>query len=325
MEKKWKWGILGTARIAQKAFIPGLLRSTNGTLHAIAGRKHARISEFEKAFSPGVSYTSYEELLKDRSVEAVYIPLPNALHKGWAIKAMESGKHVLCEKPLGLNPAEVEEMTRVSREQGVVLMEAFAYIHNPLIQEMKSELASGKIGTMHSMVSTFSFDLNVRPEDIRWVRELGGGAMYDLGCYTIHLSRFFAGSRVQKVEALGKCTPDEQIDASASVILEFENGISSHFNVSFEQAYRTRFEVQGTEGAIFTNHPFNESGNLTWHLLQKGGQVIREVASPDNYFLEAQHFGEVLSGKIGPKISLEDSLENARVIQHVLEKIGYGE
>jgi predicted dehydrogenase len=318
MDKKLRWGVLGTANIAKKAVIPGIIHSKSGDLFAIAGRKKEKTDEFSELFKPERRYYSYEELLNDKDVEAVYIPLPNALHLEWVQKALESGKHVLCEKPIGLNESEVKKMFETSERERRVLIEAFAYIHSPLIKEVKQVIESGEVGEVRSMTSTFTFDLTQRPNDIRWVRNLGGGAMYDLGCYTLHLSRFLSGKKITDVKStLLKC--DSDVDMSTSYIITFEDGIHAISHVSFNEAFSMKFEVIGTKGSLITPYTFNGKGNLVYRI--RKGNELKEVMveCPDNYMLEIDHFSEVVDGVETGLLSAEDSIENATIINKILK------
>jgi predicted dehydrogenase len=317
MDKKLKWGVLGTANIAKKAVIPGILSSENGELYAIAGRKTEKCEEFNKLFNPEKIFYSYDELLMDGNVEAVYIPLPNALHLEWVLKALKSGKHVLCEKPLGLDEVEVKKMFAVAREEDRVLIEAFAYIQNPLIKKMKEVVDSGEIGELKSMNSTFTFDLTSRLNNIRWDKDLGGGAMYDLGCYTLHLSRYLADSAVKDIKST-LIRAEKAVDVTTSFIIEFENGVHAVSHVSFNEAFSMRFEVNGTKGTLMTPYTFNGKGNLLYQI--KKGNETKEIMieSPDNYMLEVDHFAEVVNGKASEILTADDSFENARIIKQIL-------
>ena len=318
MEDKTKWGILGTANIAKKALIPGILAAQNCELHAIAGRKKEKIEEFKELFNPSRTYSSYDELLDDDQVQAVYIPLPNALHLEWTIKALEKGKNVLCEKPIALDELEAKRMFGVASDKKKVLMEAFAYIHNPLIKKVKEIADSGKIGELKAIDCNFTFDLTSRIDDIRWSKHLSGGAMYDLGCYTLHFSRFIAGSEPSQIHSMIKRTKDG-VDEETTVLMRFENDIHCTFHVSFVQPFDQLCRIQGTKGTIITPLTFNEKGTLKYYI--QAGRDCSEftVESPDNYMLEATHFANVLQGKERPIISREDSIQNAYFIKKILE------
>ena len=176
-----KWGVLGTANIAKGCTIPGMKMASNCELYAIAGRNEAKVQSYQEEFGFAKAYVGYEKLLEDPDVQAVYIPLPNNLHKEWVIKALKAGKHVLCEKPLALNSDEVKEMFAVAKENNVLLMEAYAYLHSPYIASLKADIQSGLIGDVDYIQTSFITQGYL--DDIRIYKELGGGAVYDLGCY----------------------------------------------------------------------------------------------------------------------------------------------
>jgi predicted dehydrogenase len=259
MSEKIKWGILGTANIARKALIPGIQSSENGELYAIAGRKREKVDEFNNNFHPERVYYSYEELLQDDNVQAVYIPLPNALHMEWVIKALENGKNVLCEKPIALDEFEAESMFNCAFNNKKILMEAFAYIHNPLIHKMKEIIDKGTLGAIKAMDMTFTFDLTPRENDIRWSKSLGGGAMYDLGCYTLHLTRHLAGKEPTEVKSFVKRTK-YGVDESTTVMMNFENEFHTTFHVGFTEQFNQRCHIHGSEGSLITPLTFNEKG-----------------------------------------------------------------
>lgn len=317
MSETIKWGILGTANIARKALIPGIQSSENGELYAIAGRKKEKVDEFKNSFHPQRVYYSYEELLHDENIQAVYIPLPNALHMEWVIKALENGKNVLCEKPIALDEFEAESMYNCAFSNKKVLMEAFAYIHNPLIKKMKEIIDKESLGVIKAMNMTFTFDLTPRENDIRWSKSLGGGAMYDLGCYTLHLTRHLAGKEPTEVKSFVKRTK-YGVDESTTVMMNFDNEFHTTFHVGFTEQFNQHCQIHGSEGSLITPLTFNEKGNLKYYI-QRGKEISEyTVNSPDNYMLEATHFANVVLRKEQPVISIKDSVMNASWIRKIL-------
>ena len=221
--KKVQWGVLGTADIARGATIPGMQQAESVSLYAIAGRRLEKAQQYREAFGFEKAYGSYDELLADPAVEAVYVPLPNNLHCEWAVRAMQAGKHVLCEKPLAMNEAEAERMFRAADENHVFLMEAFAYLHSPFVAAVKQELDSGAIGEVKYMESAFLGGR--RPDtDIRMRKETGGGAMYDLGCYPLSMILWLTGKEPEQVSA-SACYTERRIDLYSSALLAFENDV----------------------------------------------------------------------------------------------------
>ncbi len=320
MEKKVRWGILGTANIAKKAFIPGLLKTSNSELYAVSGRKPEKISEFETLFSPAVTYDSYEKLLTDENVDAVYIPLPNSLHMPWAIEAMEAGKHVLCEKPLALNVSEVERMRSCAEDNRVYLMEAFAYVFNPLIKKIRHIVETGVIGELESINSSFVFNMMNREYDVRFEKRLGGGAMYDIGCYTVHLIRHIFRKEPVKIHAFSKKDGKWDVDLTTSGILKFDSGHIGRFHSSFCQNGLSYIELLGNEGSIYTKHPFNESGVISYQIkIRDNDWETITLNSPDNYMLEAEHFSDLILNGGEQYVSLSDSYNNIKLIEQILE------
>ncbi len=318
--RKVRWGILGTARIASKAFLPGLQNASNGEMVGIAGRSKDKVRQFAQQFPALTPYSSYDELLCDHQIEAVYIPLPNSMHLEWTLKALEHGKAVLCEKPLALHSEEIKLIQKASREHNKPVMEAFAYRHNPLIHEIKKAIDSKEIGDLRQMVSVFTFPLINRPDDIRFSPELGGGATYDVGCYPIHLMRTLTSQEPLNVHSRGVIKSG--VDLSASVMLDFPQSVSGFFHCGFDQPFRMVCEVSGTEGILSTEVPFNQQGRLNYRIRKNNeGWEERWVESLSNYQLEAEQFGRVLLDMEAQLISLEDSYHNARVIDRVLQGI----
>jgi predicted dehydrogenase len=320
---KIRWGILGCADIAAKALIPGLLESENGSLQAIASRGRDKLAEFDLRFHPVRCHLGYDELLADKAVEAVYIPLPNGLHREWVLKAAQAGKHVLCEKPLGLNAGEAAEMHAACRQAGVFLMEAFAYRHSPLTREVKRLVDSGAIGALRSIESGFSFRLADR-RNVRYEKAQGGGATYDVGCYNLDLIRYLAGRDPLSVQATGTIDSGTGIDLSSSAVLDFGTGLTAVSVCSFDAAFRSDYRVVGTGGAIKVDSPFNAKGDLAIELVRDGqpAQTIR-IMVPDNYRLEVEQLGRCIRGGETPLMDEASSLATARLIDAVLARIGY--
>ena len=204
--KKVNWGVIGTAGIAKGQTIPGMVLAENCNLYAIAGRDIRKAQAYQETFGFEKAYGSYEELLQDPSVEAVYIPLPNTLHYEWVKKAIGSGKHVLCEKPLCPTAAEAEELFRLAQENGVLLMEAFAYLHSPWLAAIKNEIDSGTIGELRYIESQFitsDYDIS----NIRMRKETCGGCTYDLGCYTSTMISTLVGRAPDEIRASAVFAP----------------------------------------------------------------------------------------------------------------------
>ena len=321
--RKIKWGVLGTADIAQGQTIPGMLQADNCRLLAIAGRRLEKAEAFQKRFGFEKAYDSYDALLADPEVEAVYIPLPNDLHHPWVIRALQAGKHVLCEKPLAVNERQVREMFEAARANHVFLMEAFAYLHSPFVSAVKAELDSGVIGEIRYMDTAFI--AGRRPDtDIRLRRETYGGALYDLGCYAVSMALWMMGREPQEVKAAAQFSP-RGIDLVTSALLIYENDavLSAECGMIHPRGRHDRFQICGTLGEISSPYEFNQPGNIPYTITTAAGSVTKTVTARNNYALEVEQLGRCISGEENPHVSEAFSLLNARVIDRILGEIGY--
>ena len=323
--RKVKWGILGTANIARWGTIPGMKKANNCELYAIAGRSLEKANKYMSEFGFEKAYGSYEELLDDKEVEAVYIPLPNDIHIKWVKEALKKKKHVLCEKPLALNAKEVKEMFDTAKENGVYLMEAYAYLHSPYVASLKEDIKSGIIGEVDYMESAFI--TQGYKEDFRLHKELGGGAMYDLGCYCTTMFLSLTDANPVFVKANAEFS-DLGVDLNTLAILKFDNGMRASFNVGMILGENTnsrfdRLYIHGSEGAIRSEVEYNQEGDVTYRIETKDGMIVRSVSNPQNYSLEIEQLGNCILHDEKPLITEEFSLRNAKLIDTVLSEIGY--
>ncbi len=242
-----RWGIIGCARIARRGLIPGIARSTTGILHAVASRDEAVSLAWAGEFTVPRAYGSYQALLADPEIDAVYIPLPNELHKTWVLAAADAGKHVLCEKPLALDSGEAGAMLERCRTRGVILMEAFMWRHQPRTLRVRQLVAEGAIGELRLIRSSFSFP--IAPLDWRLDPARGGGALWDVGCYGVSAARFFAGLEPARFHGFARFG-GTGVDLSLTALLEFPNGVLASIDCSFEQPFRCHVELAGTRGKI---------------------------------------------------------------------------
>ncbi len=242
-----RWGILGCARISRRGLIPGIQESSHGQLTALASRDLNTARAWASEFGVPKAYGSYREVLEDGEIDAVYIPLPNELHKPWVVAAADAGKHVLCEKPLALDAAEAEAMIAHCRERGVVLMEAFMWRHQPRTAALRKRIAEGEIGELRLIRSSFSFSIDLG--DWRLDASRGGGALWDIGTYGVSTARLFAGAEPESISALAHFGPTD-VDLSLTAQLGFPGGVVGLIDCSFEQPFRCSYELVGTKGAI---------------------------------------------------------------------------
>ena len=320
-----KWGVLGTANIARGCTIPGMKKADNCELYAIAGRSAEKAESFKEEFGFEKSYAGYEKLLEDPEVQAVYIPLPNHLHKEWVIKALKAGKHVLCEKPLALNASDAKEMFATAKENNVILMEAYAYLHSPYIDSLKSDIASGAIGTVDFIETAFYTQGYM--EDIRIHKDMGGGAVYDLGCYCTTMILSLVDSEIEYVLADAEFN-DEGADVFASSLMKFKNGVRAAFNVGmiFEpgnDGRRDRLYIHGSKGTIVSDVEYNQSGRLTYTLNSGTSEYHPSVNAGHNYMLEIEQLGRCIESGETPHVTPEFSIRNAEVMDMIISKMGY--
>lgn len=320
-----KWGVLGTASIAKGCTIPGMKMAKGCQLYAIAGRDADKVEKFKKEYGFEKGYVGYENLLEDEEVQAVYIPLPNGLHYEWVVKALKAGKHVLCEKPLALTAADAVEMYRVAEENGVILAEAYAYLHSPYVKALKEDVKNGVIGDIFYIESAFL--TQGYKEDIRLYKELGGGAMYDLGCYCTTMILSLIEAKPSYVKASAEMS-DKGVDLFTAGIIGFENGTRASFNVGMMMGIGTnarydRLYIKGTKGCIRSDVEFNQEGELSYQVITEEGITERKVSAKQNYCLEVEQLCRAICGEEAPAVSPEFSIKNAQVIDAVLKDIGY--
>jgi predicted dehydrogenase len=323
MSKKIKWGILSTASIAVEQVIPALKNSKYCDLRAIASRNPESAKNTARQLAIPKSYGSYDELLKDNEIEAVYIPLPNYLHVPWAIKALQAGKHVLVEKPIGLSSKEGQILLDESHKHpDLKIMEAFMYRHHPQWMKVKEMVDNGEIGQLRTIQSSFSFYLD-DPDHIVNKKEYGGGSLMDIGCYPISLSRFLFNEEPTKVYAKIDYHPEFKTDTFATAIMEFKNGTSSFFSSTLlpdnQQA-----EIFGTKGRIKFEIPFNpvaDKPSRIWlYIDDKKEEIIFE--SCDQYTIQGDLFSLAILNNSPVPTPLEDAIANMRVIERLMKDEG---
>lgn len=244
---KLRWGILGCARITRRGLVPGIRDSSTGVLHALASRDGTTARAWADEFGVPKSYGSYEEVVADPDVDAIYIPLPNELHRPWTERAADAGKHVLCEKPMAMDAAEARTMAEHCRARGVVLREAFMWRHQPRTAEIVRRVADGAIGQLRLIRSSFSFPIDM--SDWRLDPSRGGGALWDVGTYGVSTARLYAGAEPESIEAVARFGPSG-VDLSLVAALKFPNGRLAAIDCSFEQPFRCTYELVGTGGQI---------------------------------------------------------------------------
>lgn len=322
------WGVLSTAGIAQKELLPAFGRAANAKVVAIASS-----SGIEKAkavagkFNIEKTYDSYEALLDDPTIDAVYIPLPNHLHKKWVIEAAKKGKHILCEKPVAINAEEFEEMKAVCEEHQVIFMEAFMYHFHPQHARVKEIIASGEIGDVSYMRAAHTFNMKDKESNVRVKYQSGGGSIYDIGCYAIHAIRNVLGKEPEAVHV--KAVMDaSNIDTAAYAHLTFSDGLHATFDSSFDLADRNEYEVAGTEGRIRIPRAFrpDRNGGEGLIIIEKKGVTRTETLHTDQYRDQVEHISQaILTGDLQLQNDHENTLNNMRVIDACMESVKTGE
>ena len=305
-----RWGFLSTANINDK-LLPGAVESDRVDVIAVASRDAARAEAYARARGIERPYGSYEELLADPDIEAVYISLPNSLHVEWSIRALEAGKHVLCEKPLSRRPDDVERAFDVAEQSGRLLMEAFMYRHNPQTAKLVELVGGGAIGRLRLIRAAFSFPLS-DPENVRANASLDGGALMDVGCYCVSGARLLAGEpeQVYGEQVLGASGVDELFTGT----MRFSGDVLAQFDCGLVLPVRDELEAVGDEGSLFLDDP--------WHCkrpvleLRTGDGVEEIVLEPvDSYRLQLENMSDAIRGEAQPLLGREDALAQARVIE----------
>lgn len=332
-----KWGILGCARIAASALIPGMMRSRNCEVVAVASRNRDKAEQFAQRFEVPRSYGSYEQLLADPEIQAVYIPLPNALHKPWTIAAARNKKHILCEKPLACNAEEAREMSEACRENAVLLMEAFAQRFHPQNRKVKQLIEAGRIGIIVRITS--SMCRSPYPEDdIRMNADLGGGVLMDMGCYCISSVRFLLGAEPDAVFARQDIS-ESGVDIRTNATVYFPAGQILDFDTNLyleEGHFEQGSTVYGQRGNIYIGQGFSQvethrlgklietSLEITDHRVGERATETIQVTPVHQWQLEAEHFADCILDNRSVEFPGEDGVANMRVIDAIVESAKTG-
>lgn len=314
--RRLRWGVLGAARIASACMIPALSKSKNGEIYGLGCRSEERGQSLAREYGIPRNCCRYEEILADPDIEAVYIALPNHLHREWTLRALEAGKNVLCEKPLAVNAGEAQEMVRKARSKGLYLMEAFMYRFHPRSRKIKALVQEGAIGEPRLVRAAFCFR-HPDPADIRFRPEMGGGALLDVGCYGVSLSRWVLDAEPLSVQAVSEIGPTG-VDLTTVGILRFPGGRIGLVEASFCSALQQTFSIMGTEGAIELPHdafiPLEKDARFWLRRFDAEEGQKEVIPGTDEYRLMVEHFaGAVLEEK--PLDSRpEESVKNMRVL-----------
>jgi predicted dehydrogenase len=323
---KVRWGIMSTAEIGAVKVIPAMQKGDQCDIRGIASRSLDKAKELAAKLNIPRTFGSYEALLASAEIDAVYIPLPNHLHVPWSIKALEAGKHVLCEKPIALSATEARVLLDASKKHPhLKIMEAFMYRHHPQWQKARELAASGKIGEPKTIQSFFSY-YNDDPNDIRNMADIGGGGLMDIGCYTISFARFIFGAEPLKVCGFIEHDPQLNVDRIASALLEFGRGTST-FTCSTQLAPYQRVNIFGTRGRIEIEIPVNAPPDQLCRLWLQIGNEIEEISFPvcDQYTIQGDLFSKAILNDTEVPTPLEDAVANMKVIDAIVESSRKGE
>jgi predicted dehydrogenase len=305
-----RWGLLGTARI-NHSLIPAIRASARSQLVGVASRSAARAALYAGQWQIPVPYASYEAMLADPQIDAVYIPLPNHLHVEWTLNAMASGKHVLCEKPLALQPADVDRIAEGARRAGVAIAEAFMYRHHPLTQRVAAMVKDGQVGRLRVVRGAFTFTLT-RPDDVRLVPEWGGGSLWDVGCYPVSYARLLAGEPTAvSAQAVRHQTG---IDMSVAGTLLFTDDVIGVFDCGFAAHFRTFVEISGTDGVITLETPFKPGAEASLRLTKGDDTQTIVVAGEALYLGEVQDLESAVFEGRPTRVGLDDSRGNVATL-----------
>ncbi len=310
-----RWGLMSTARI-NLYILEGARQTERAAIVAIASRDQRRADAYAREHGIERAFGSYDALLEDPDVEVVYISLPNSLHVESSIRALEAGKHVLCEKPLGRRPAEVERAFDAAERADRLLMEAFMYRHHPQTRRLQEVVASGAIGELRQLRACFSFTLD-DPNNVRMFPELDGGALMDLGCYCVSVSRFLAGEP-ERVFGRQRVGPTG-IDLGFTGLLQFPGDVFGEFHCGFDLSEQSGIEAIGSEGSALVREPFR---CIDPHIEVNGERM--DVEDVDRYFLQMENFSAAVRGEAEPLLGRDDALGQATTIEALYRSAASG-
>jgi predicted dehydrogenase len=328
MSKKIRWGVLSTASIGVRKVLPAMQKGEYSSVVAIASRDLGKAKDTAAKLGIPMAYGSYEELIADPHVDAIYNPLPNQLHVPWTIKAAEAGKHVLCEKPISLTAAEAESLLRVRERTSVKIGEAFMIRSHPQWLRTKALIDEGRIGELRCVMGCFSY-FNVDPANIRNHVESGGGALYDIGCYCIQASRYAFDAEPIRVVGCIDRDPQMRTDRLTSAILEFQNG-QAIFTCSTQLVPYQRIQFLGTRGRIEIEIPFNAPIDRPTRIVMDGGdlfgadRVTEEFTVCDQYTLQGDQFSKAILEDTEVPVPLEEAIRNMKVIEAIFRSAESG-
>jgi predicted dehydrogenase len=320
MNDRIRWGVISTANIGKKRVIPAIQKSNNGDMVAVASRSIGKAKAFAEEMGIPIAYGSYEDLINDPNIDAIYNPLPNSAHAEWSIKCAKAGKPVLCEKPLASDVDEAQKMVDVFAEQKVLFAEAFMYRFHPQTQRVKAMLRDGAIGEVQLIKASFTFPVG-NENDVRLQASLAGGGVKDVGCYCINIMRFLTDEEPISARALARFGGETGVDEALIGILSFPSGVLGHFDCGLRQYREDSYEIRGTKGRIVVPMAFGvpTDEDLTFHWYNEEGESDITIYASDHYTLMVEDFADALLHNRPPRFHPQDGVENMRVVDALLE------
>ena len=315
---KIRWGVMSTANIATWRVIPAMHNSRNGEVVAVASRRVEAARAFADRNGIPRALGSYEALIEDPNVDAIYIPLPNSLHAEWSIRCAEAGKPTLCEKPLASNAAEAQTMVDAFREREVPFAEAFMYRFHPRTNRVKQVLAEGAVGELHLIDAVFSFAIK-RKVDVRLQVDMAGGALRDLGAYCVNVMRLMTGEEPTAVRALGHFGADSGVEEWVAAALQFPSGVLGNFGCGMRSQRTHAYRLRGSEGCIEVPDGFGPEGDQVTEIIIKRGTEVTSIEIPpaDQYQLMVEDFAVSLLDNRPPRFAPEDAVANMAVVDRL--------
>lgn len=319
MSSKIRWGILSTAGIGRRRVVPAMKLATNGVVTAVASRDLSKAKAFAAELGIPKAYGSYEELIADPEIDAIYNPLPNSEHAHWSILCAEAGKPVLCEKPLASDAAEAQRMVDAFTSRGVPFAEGFMYRFHPQAEKVKALVDGGAIGTFNTMSASFTFKI-ADETNIRLNKGLAGGALMDVGCYCINVMRFMTGEEPVQAKALAYFGQQSGVDERLAGLLAFPSGVIGHFDCGLRVQHLHTYELRGTDGRIQVEKGFTVQPHETPVIRIWQGNDYHEITLPavNHYTLMAEDFADALIQQRPPRFPAQDGVKTMQVIDRLL-------